>query len=253
MNYRVTARVRFLLLLAYLSVLAAVAVGWMVLHMRSTIRDAMAGSQAALRVMEAATSVEQDLLNARIHLIYYVTRQKPGSYDAGWERFRSATRRLPEIPELLRAMPGGESLEGDYGRLAHAEAAYEPVLREIVEMVQRGETSGPRYDELITRWAALGAAMVESAGILRIKASQAVMAMNRSVEATLWNDVLWLASLGALFGIAGWLLIGLLARRRKARANPDEKSAPRAAIRPMRPLSRPGRRVVKMHRLPLAS
>ena len=52
---------------------------------------------------EVAAQIERDVLNARIHFIYFVTIQKDGALEKGWERFRNAQRELPKLQKLAIA------------------------------------------------------------------------------------------------------------------------------------------------------
>jgi methyl-accepting chemotaxis protein len=113
-----------------------------------------------------SASLERELLNARIHFIYFVTIQKPGALDKGWERFRSAKKELPRLLEvvdrsesLAAVRPAAQQLRGDMD-------AYEALLNQMVVLVQGGRTSGPEYMDLLNRWASLGATMVTTAGQL---------------------------------------------------------------------------------------
>jgi len=58
-------------------------------------------SSQYLPVTELASQVEREFLNARIHFIYFVTIQKKGSLEKGWERFRNAQKELPELQRLV--------------------------------------------------------------------------------------------------------------------------------------------------------
>jgi len=50
---------------------------------------------------ELAIQIERGLLNARINFIYFVTVQKEGSLEKGWERFHSAQQQIPKLQELV--------------------------------------------------------------------------------------------------------------------------------------------------------
>ena len=51
---------------------------------------------------ELAASLERELLNARIHFIYFVTVQKPGSLEKGWAQFHQAQQELPKLLTLVK-------------------------------------------------------------------------------------------------------------------------------------------------------
>jgi len=63
---------------------------WSAAEMRraSAAMSSMAADQ--LPELALATAFEREILNARIQFIYHVTIQKPGTLDAGWQRFRNA-------------------------------------------------------------------------------------------------------------------------------------------------------------------
>jgi hypothetical protein len=44
------------------------------------------------------TQFEREILNARIFFIYYVTIQKPGAYEKGWEHYREVESSLAGLP-----------------------------------------------------------------------------------------------------------------------------------------------------------
>jgi len=54
-----------------------------------------------LPVTELSTRVESEFLNARIHFIYFVTIQKKGSLEKGWDQFRNAQKDLAELEKLI--------------------------------------------------------------------------------------------------------------------------------------------------------
>jgi len=48
-----------------------------------------------------AAQIERDVLNARINFIYFVTIQKEGSLDKGWQRYNDAEQQLPKLREVV--------------------------------------------------------------------------------------------------------------------------------------------------------
>jgi myosin heavy subunit len=118
----------------------------------------------SLPVARLAIDVERQLLNARIGFIYFVTIQKPGSLDKGWDAYRNAKRSLDELRQVAsRAEALGESRQA-VEQLAEALKQYDPVLRRIIGVVERGENRGEGFAALVSEWARLGSALVASAG-----------------------------------------------------------------------------------------
>jgi methyl-accepting chemotaxis protein len=115
---------------------------------------------------QVASQIERDLLNARIHFIYFVTVQKSGSLDRGWERFRTAQRELPRLEELVRRSAAFTNIRPDVEQLRRDFNSYQPVLEKIIDVVQHRQNRGPAFASLLTEWARLGGAMVDSAGRL---------------------------------------------------------------------------------------
>src|SRR5947209_7819915 len=115
---------------------------------------------------ELAASVERELLNARIHFIYFVTVQKPGSLEKGRERFRNAKEQLPKLLAVIDGVDAFASIRGDAAGLRQAIDAYEPILERIISVVQAKKNEGPEFTALLNQWASLGGSMVDSAGRL---------------------------------------------------------------------------------------
>src|SRR5579862_4855165 len=119
-----------------------------------------------LPVTEQAASIERELLNARIQFIYFVTVQKPGSLEKGWERFRNAQRELPGLITAVEKSQAFTDVWPDAERLRQSITEYQPVLERIIDVVQKKQNTGPEFAALISQWAALGGTMVDSAGRL---------------------------------------------------------------------------------------
>lgn len=130
-------------------------------------------SSEYLPATELASRVEAGLLNARIHFIYFVTIQKQGSLEKGWQRFRTVEQDLPKLHELINRSEAFASVRGDAEQLARDVNRYRPVLERIIDVVQKNQNHGPEFDALIKEWARLGGAMVDSAGRLVGHGSQA--------------------------------------------------------------------------------
>lgn len=141
-----------------------------------------------LPVTELANCVEGEVLNARIHFIYFVTIQKEGALDKGWARFRKVEQDLPRLQELVRRSEALAGVRGDAEQLDRAVHNYRPVLEHIIDVVQKHQNQGAEFDALIKEWARLGGAMVESAGrldqrgsqVTKESATQAALELNRA-------------------------------------------------------------------------
>jgi hypothetical protein len=145
----------------------AISVGVYALWMSA--RDSKRMNQVATEYLpeaELAASLERDLLNARIHFIYFVTAQKPGSLEKGWERFRLAQQELPKLLAVVESSEDFKAIRPDAEQLRRDVEAYVPVLERIISAVQQGQKDGPEFTALLNQWAALGGSMVDSAGRL---------------------------------------------------------------------------------------
>ena len=171
-----------------------------------------------LPVTELASRVEGEVLNARIHFIYFVTIQKEGALDKGWARFRKVEQDLPRLQELVRRSEVFASARGDAEQLARSVNNYRPVLEHIIDVVQKNQNHGPEFDALIKEWARLGGAMVDSAGrlnqigsqVTKESATQSSSELNRAATTMLGAGLLsLLVGLALAFfitrGIAGAL------------------------------------------------
>ena len=66
-----------------------------------TMRSVLESEESHIRsygpAKKMTTDFERHVLNARIFFIYFVTIQKPGSLDKGWERYHQAEKQ-PKRP-----------------------------------------------------------------------------------------------------------------------------------------------------------
>jgi hypothetical protein len=153
---------------------------------------------------ELATQIEREVLNARIHFIYFVTIQKEGSLEKGWERFRNAQQELPKLQQLVNGSEAFAGIRPEVEQLSRDFNSYKPALERIIDVVQKNQNHGPEFADLLKEWARLGGAMVDSAGRLSHKGSQASDDLAKQAATQLRNATTTLA--GA--GIAD-LLVGL--------------------------------------------
>ncbi len=113
-----------------------------------------------------ASQIEREVLNARIHFIYFVTIQKEGSLEKGWERFRVAQQQLPKLLELVSGSNTFAAIRPNVDQLLRDFNSYKPALESIIKAVQEKRNEGPEFNAVIREWARLGGAMVDSAGRL---------------------------------------------------------------------------------------
>jgi len=191
----------------------ALAVGIYGLWSTQRAARALQGLAAAQLPVEAgATKIEAELLNARIHFIYFVTIQKEGHLPKGWEIFQNAQAELPKLQKLIDDSPALADLRPDMLQLANDFSNYAPALAHIVAMVERGEKNGPEYDATVKEWARLGGAMVDSAGKLSRHGNTAAddLISRSSTQLHYTAIILLSACLGSLVG--GLVLTFVLSR-----------------------------------------
>ncbi len=153
---------------------------------------------------QVAAQIERDVLNARIHFIYFVTIQKDGALEKGWERFRNAQRELPKLQKLTNSSEVFTDIRPDVEQLCRDFNSYQPVLEQIIDVVQRHRNHGPAFSDLLKEWARLGGAMVDSAGRLSRHGSGAADDSTKAAAAQLHDTTLTMV----VACVAG-LLIGL--------------------------------------------
>src|SRR5450432_2805396 len=125
-----------------------------------------------LPVTELAAQVEREVLNARIHFIYFITIQKTGSLDKGWGRFRNAQKGLADLEKLIARSDALTDKRPEVAQLRHDFDSYQTMLELMIAVVNQHQSSGPEFDALLAEWARLGGAMVDSAGRLSRLGSQ---------------------------------------------------------------------------------
>ena len=122
---------------------------------------------------ELSAQIEREVLNARIHFIYFVTIQKEGSLEKGWERLRNAEQALPKLRELVNSSDAFADIRPDVEQLCLDFRSYQPVLARIIDVVQKNQNHGPEFADLLKEWARLGGKMVDAAGRLSRNGSRA--------------------------------------------------------------------------------
>jgi uncharacterized phage infection (PIP) family protein YhgE len=160
---------------------------------------------------ELASQVEREVLNARIHFIYFVTIQKEGSLEKGWIRFRNAEQIIPKLQQKIDGSPALAGLRPEVAQLHRDFDSYQPVLKRIIEVVQKHQNRGPKFDALLKEWARLGGAMVDSAGRLSHQGSQSTEGLVKESSAEMNKGFAVLAAaccLELLIGITLAVAIG---------------------------------------------
>ena len=163
-----------------------------------------------LPATELAAHVEREFLNARIHFIYHVTIQKEGSLQKGWTRFRNAQQGLPKLQSLINRSTELSDIRPDVEQLRRDFASYTPVLERIIVVVKKGQNHGPEFDGLLKEWARLGGAMVDSAGRLNRRGSQATLDSARLLSSQSHSAMIamvWACVAGLLIGVVLVVLI----------------------------------------------
>ncbi|HXN49580.1 MAG TPA: methyl-accepting chemotaxis protein [Bryobacteraceae bacterium] len=196
-----------------LVLLQALSVGMFGLWMnRQTAHKLDAVSAEYLPETGLATQVERELLNARIHFIYFVTIQKEGSLEKGWARFRNAEQALPKLRESVSRSEMFAGIRPDVEQLCRDFSSYRPVLERIIDVVQKGQNHGPEFADLLMEWARLGGAMVDSAGRLSHHGSRATEDSAKDVVGRLNNGAGIMAGLCAAGLLIGLALVSLVTR-----------------------------------------
>jgi uncharacterized coiled-coil DUF342 family protein len=140
--------------------------GLATITMRLVLKSEKSHTESYVPATQMATDFERDILNARIFFIYYVTIQKPGALDKGWERYHQAEAKQKELIEFAEKSEDLGELRSDVAKLREDLDAYGPALNATLQMVQTGTLNGPAYDGQVKDWAAKGAVMVADAGKL---------------------------------------------------------------------------------------
>ena len=77
---------------------AAVATALLFVAMSRANKGLQSGLNLATRTaVPVAVALEREILNARVHFIYFLTVQRPGALEQGWERYRNAQSLLAEL------------------------------------------------------------------------------------------------------------------------------------------------------------
>ena len=139
--------------------------------MHSVLASENSHAQSYVPATQMATDFERHVLNARIFFIYFVTIQKPGSLDKGWERYRQAEKQQKDLLTFVNGSEELRELRPEVEQLGSDLDAYRPALEATLKMVQSGTLHGDAYDAQVKDWAAKGATMVADAGKLEVLCS----------------------------------------------------------------------------------
>jgi hypothetical protein len=157
-------------------------------------------ARAEMPAAESAIEVERAILNARIHFIYFLTTQRPGSQEAGREWLAKAGKSLAEL-EALR-------LEGDLGgavlRLREAYRGYSSRLDEVAALIAANQQGSEAFAPVSADWTRLGGVMVATANEISGKKLAVVAEDNVAASESLAEAI---TVTGAGFSVA--LLIGV--------------------------------------------
>jgi len=156
--------VAFVILLCCASCFMATLAGLSFYTMQGILRSQNSHSQSFVPAKRLSVAFERDILNARIHFIYFVTIQKPGAQELGWGRYHKADQDLTELTALVNQQDELQVLRAPVAKLRADFNLYDPALHDTLQMVQNGERKGDHYDAQVKEWAARGAVMVTDAG-----------------------------------------------------------------------------------------
>ena len=173
-------------------------------------------SSQYLPVAETAGQIEREVLNARIHFIYFVTVQKKGSLEKGWDRFHSAEKEFPKLQQLVAQSEIFAAARPEVEQLGRDIDSYKPVLERIIAVVERNENHGPEFDALLSEWARLGGAMVDSAGRLSRTANQGTN--ESALQAAVWlHRAAWILAAACSIALFTGVILSLFASRQITR------------------------------------
>lgn len=151
-------------LLAYMACCMICLAGFAMKTLHSIEEEHKTHAESFVPAKRLTTDYEREILNARIFFIYFVTIQKPGSLEKGWERYHNGEARLKDIAALIDQHPELSNLSEPVKKLQLDMASYGVALSATLNMVKSGELKGDHYDAQVKEWAARGAVMVTDAG-----------------------------------------------------------------------------------------
>lgn len=129
--------------------------------------------------MRYAGDFERNILQARIHFIYHVTIQKSGELAKGWENFGEVQAVMPKL-EAQAQLPGLASVRDITVQLRRDLQNYNVLLRQVLDVVARGENHGDSFTKLIAEWARLGTRLVKTAA--QLNSQYSILAGRGTIE-----------------------------------------------------------------------
>ena len=162
--------------------------------------------RSAMPASGMASSFEREILNARLYMLYFVTTQRPGTLDKGWERVRNAQQHLANLkkhvnddPSLVELRPLAAKIETDLG-------AYETGLKNLIALVQQGKDKDENFNNVFKEGSARGEQLVSSARACQVSAEQLAMRSAGSATAKLGGAVMLALAVQALGFLTGILI-----------------------------------------------
>jgi hypothetical protein len=201
--------------------------------MQQVLRSQTSHSQSFVPAKRLSAAFERDILNARIHFIYFVTIQKPGTQELGWGRYHKADQDLTELAALVNQQDELQMLRAPVAKLRADFDSYDPALHGTLKMVENGERKGDHYDAQVKEWAARGAIMVGDAGnVETLAASTSEASTDRMVNSVkpaqkldlVFFAVGFLVCLAVAWTLAGRIKQGLLSDKSQARAERESSA-----------------------------
>ena len=208
--------------------------------MQQVLRSQTSHSQSFVPAKRLSAAFERDILNARIHFIYFVTIQKPGARELGWERYHNADADLTALAVLVNQQDELQPLREPVARLRADYDAYDPALHDTLQMVLNGELKGAHYDAQVKEWAARGAIMVADAGTVQtLCASTSEASTDRMIKSVTESQKMTLLILFVgilLCGAVSWILFRKLKQSLPSTGS-QERNSTGSANRPVDGLS----------------
>jgi hypothetical protein len=169
-----------------LTVLCMACLSALSIYSMQTVLGRMAATaQSEVPATQLLSSFEREILNARINFIYFVTIQKPGSLDKGWEHYHNVEKLQRDLAALVQQRGDLHDLQPAVLKLHTDIDVYSVALGLTLVMVQHGERQGLAYDNQIKDWAAKGATLVADTGALQTLCATRTAASTSSIVDTL--------------------------------------------------------------------
>ncbi|MGJ5817752.1 methyl-accepting chemotaxis protein [Paludibaculum fermentans] len=185
-------------------------------QMVETSRQLSRLSERVLPEAKISLEFERHILNARVHLIYYMTIQKQGAMEKAWGRLAMAEKELRQLRSVAMESGGPADL-AKVDRLAEGYAKYIACLRPMLAKVEAGKHKDQEFSEDLERWASIGAQMVQDAGQFSKANIDGVHTWTFEIEA-LVNRVITRTSAGIGFSFLLGFVICFLALRHMNRS-----------------------------------